>query len=165
MNELQVLECLEENINSLSSQCHKMVFRIEQHDFKDSSSDYTLLTTCKVMIKEYCKGNVSQALTCLKVRIEVPAIACATKKRNVRFTSQQFKDEPVFDNNCRSLVLRRMVEQSTDYRLNPALQRGCSQDIGKFCLNLLKNHLPDTEFEGKIVKCLKVKRKLQFVVR
>lgn len=65
---LKVLECLEENINSLSPPCHRMVFRIEQHDFKDSSSDYTLLTTCKIMIKEYCKGiDTSSALTCLKV--------------------------------------------------------------------------------------------------
>lgn len=57
-----------ENINFLTSQCHKMVFRIEQHDFKDSSSDYTLLTTCKLMIQEYCKGSdKSEALTCLKV--------------------------------------------------------------------------------------------------
>lgn len=50
-----------------------------------------------------------------------------------------------------------MVEQSVDYRLNPALQRGCSQDIGKFCLSLMKNHVPDVEFEGKILNCLKVR--------
>lgn len=132
----QVLECLVERKNSLSATCHKMVFKLEQHDFTDSSSDYTLLTTCKQMIKEYCKGvDMSQALVCLK----------------------KFKDEPVFDSNCKSLVLKRMVEQSADYRLNPALQKGCTQDIGKFCMSFLKNHLPDVEFEGKILKCLKVK--------
>jgi hypothetical protein len=53
-----------------------------------------------------------------------------------------------------------MVEQSADYRLNPVLQRGCSQDIGKFCLSLMKNHIPDIEFEGRILNCLKVS--LQF---
>lgn len=66
----------------------------------------------------------------------------------------------MFDNNCRSLVLKRMVEQSADYRLNPALQRGCSQDIGKFCLALMKDHVPDVEFEGKILNCLKVRSNL-----
>lgn len=76
---------------------------------------------------------------------------------NTNILFQRFKDEPMFDGNCRSLVLKRMVEQSVDYRLNPMLQRGCSQDIGKFCLDLIKNQVPDMEFEGKIVKCLKVR--------
>lgn len=69
---------------------------------------------------------------------------------------QKFKDERLFDNNCKSIILKRMIEQSVDYRLNPALQQGCSRDINKFCLNVLNRHLPNTEFNGKILQCLKV---------
>lgn len=65
----QILECLEDSINKLSPKCHRIVFNIEQHDLTDSSSDYTLLSTCKRMFKLYCDDqDTSQALSCLKVR-------------------------------------------------------------------------------------------------
>lgn len=53
----------------LETPCRNVVFRIEQQDFRDSSTDYTLLHSCKEMIKSYCKGDVTQALVCLKVVI------------------------------------------------------------------------------------------------
>lgn len=64
---LKILECLEENLSHLETQCQKVVFQIEQHDFRDSSTDYTLLNSCKEMIKAYCKGDITKALVCLKV--------------------------------------------------------------------------------------------------
>jgi golgi apparatus protein 1 len=50
-----------------------------------------------------------------------------------------------------------MVEQSEDYRFNPALQQSCQQDIRKFCINVVAKEPANEELEGKVVKCLKVK--------
>jgi hypothetical protein len=43
----------------------------------------------------------------------------------------------------------------SDYRLNPLLQKGCQQDIPKFCGDILKLEQNDAELEGKVIDCLK----------
>lgn len=64
------------------------------------------------MIRQFCHDiNRSQALDCLK----------------------RYKDEPTFDDKCKNIVIRRMIEQNTDYRFNTALQVACSSDINKHC--------------------------------
>ena len=64
------------------------------------------------MIRQFCHDiNRSQALDCLK----------------------RYKDEPTFDDKCKNVVVRRMIEQNTDYRFNTALQVACSSDINKHC--------------------------------
>lgn len=132
----QVLECLEANKKGLSDGCHRYIFNVERQDLTDSSTDYTLLTTCRLMIKQFChKADLSDALSCLKV----------------------FKDDSTFDPKCKLVVIRRMIEQSNDYRFNPALTRGCQPDISKFCADVIAKHPEDSELEGKVIKCLKVK--------
>uniref|UniRef100_A0A1B6KZZ0 Golgi apparatus protein 1 n=1 Tax=Graphocephala atropunctata TaxID=36148 RepID=A0A1B6KZZ0_9HEMI len=132
----QVLECLEEKKKNLSATCHQKVFYIELQDLTDSSTDYTLLSTCKPMIRLYCQQyDKSQALMCLK----------------------KYKDEVQFDNKCRLLVMRRMIEQTSDYRFNPLLAIGCRMDIDKFCNHIVDHQPRDQELQGKVIKCLKVK--------
>ena len=69
---------------------------------------------------------------------------------------QHHRDDPVFNEDCRKIVIHRMIEQNTDYRLNPDLKKACQPDIKKFCSNVVLHANPDEELEGKVVVCLKV---------
>lgn len=131
------MECLASKKNKLSELCHKQLFKVRQQDFQDSSSDFLLLNTCRSMMKQYCLEDIdkSKALECLK----------------------RWKDEPAFDEKCKNVVLKRMIEQNTDYRFNVALQSSCSRDIVSHCQEVLNNQPTDKELEGKVINCLKIK--------
>ena len=52
----------------LTDECHRAIFSVEKQELQDSSVDYTLLTTCRRMIRQFChEEDQSQALVCLKV--------------------------------------------------------------------------------------------------
>jgi Golgi apparatus protein 1 len=70
---------------------------------------------------------------------------------------QRYKDETTFDPKCKGIVVRRMIEQSHDYRFNPMLQKGCHVDISEFCSEVIAKEPQDKELEGKVIKCLKVR--------
>ncbi|XP_049951626.1 Golgi apparatus protein 1 [Schistocerca serialis cubense] len=132
----QTLECLQINKDKLSDGCHMVIFNVERQELQDSSVDYALITTCRHMINQFCHGeDPSQALICLK----------------------RYKDDPTFDSKCKSIVVRRMIEQSSDYRFNPLLQKSCRMDISKFCADIVASEKEEKELNGKVVKCLKVK--------
>lgn len=104
--------------------CHKQLFKVRKQEFQDSSSDVPLLSTCRVMIRQYCHDvSKSQTLDCLK----------------------RYKDELTFDDKCKNIVIRRMIEQNTDYRFNTALQSACGHDIDRHCKEVREN-LSDTLF-------------------
>lgn len=46
---------------------------------------------------------------------------------------------------------------SSDYRLNPVLRKACKADIPKFCQSVLNKATPDSELEGQVISCLKLK--------
>lgn len=50
-----------------------------------------------------------------------------------------------------------MIEQNTDYRLNPDLRKACQPDIKKFCKNVILKANPDKELDGEVINCLKVR--------
>nr|CAD7426932.1 unnamed protein product [Timema monikensis] len=132
----QVLECLQINKARLTPRCHRAIFNVEKQELLDSSGDYTLLTTCRLMIRQFChEEDEAHALECLK----------------------RYKDEKTFDSKCKVIVVRRMIEQNQDYRFNPLLQKGCHQDIPKFCSEVVATEPKDLELEGKVIKCLKIK--------
>ncbi|KAI5736967.1 hypothetical protein M8J76_008902 [Diaphorina citri] len=134
--EAQVLECLLEHKAAVSMKCHKALFHIEQQDLGDSSSDYALLNTCKPMIKFYCYDEEpAKTLTCLK----------------------RYKDSPSFEEKCKLLVIKRMIEQNEDYRFNPELMKACKPDMSKYCVTVMAHQPQDSELEGKVVACLKIK--------
>ncbi|XP_046394419.1 Golgi apparatus protein 1 [Ischnura elegans] len=132
----QVLECLQAAKQRLSATCHRAIFNVEREELTDNSVDYTLLTACSKSLKVFCPHtDLSRALECLK----------------------KFRNKPSFDRKCQSVVIRRMIEQSSDYRLNPVLQADCKTDINKFCSHVVASQPKDLELEGKVVKCLKEK--------
>ncbi|KAJ4442010.1 hypothetical protein ANN_11874 [Periplaneta americana] len=149
----QVLECLQHNKLSLGADCHRAVFNVEKQELQDSSVDYTLMTTCRHMIRQFChEEDPSQALVCLKIFNFLLYV-----KETSNLTTRRYKDETTFDPKCKVIVVRRMIEQSQDYRFNPMLQKGCHLDISKFCSDVVAKEPQDRELEGKVVKCLKIK--------
>ncbi|XP_012286119.1 Golgi apparatus protein 1 [Orussus abietinus] len=132
----QVLECLTSHKRMLTDTCHKQLFKRRKEEFQDNSSDFALLNTCRAMVRLFCHDvDHSQALECLK----------------------RYKDEPTFDDKCRDIVVKRMIEQNTDYRFNAALQNACSLDYNKHCKEVLINEPKDRELEGKVIECLRLK--------
>lgn len=131
----KLLDCLRLNHKILSPDCHKAVFKVEQ-ELAYNTVDYSLMLNCKSMINTFCHNEPEQRiLTCLKHN----------------------KDDPVFNEDCRKIVIHRMIEQSFDYRLNPDLRKSCQPDIRKFCGKVIDHANPDEELEGKVIACLKVK--------
>lgn len=113
-----MLECLASHKSKLSDACHKQLFKVRKQEFQDSSSDFPLLTICRVMIRQFCHDvSKSQTLDCLK----------------------RYKDELTFDDKCKNIVIRRMIEQNTDFRFNNALQGACSHDINMHCKEVVQS--------------------------
>ncbi|XP_015608654.1 Golgi apparatus protein 1 isoform X2 [Cephus cinctus] len=132
----QILECLASQKHKLSEQCHTQLFKVRKQEFQDSSSDFALLEACRSMISLFCNYmDGASALSCLKVA----------------------KNRPSFDEKCKSMVVRRMIEQNTDYRFNVALQSACVTDIDRHCKEVLMRESTVHELEGKVIKCLKIK--------
>lgn len=69
---------------------------------------------------------------------------------------QKFKHDSAFEKSCQSLVVQRMIEQSEDYRLDPALHHNCQADINLYCNQILAKLQPESEYNGKVLHCLKV---------
>ncbi|XP_011302233.1 Golgi apparatus protein 1 [Fopius arisanus] len=133
----QILECLASRKAKLSSICHKQLFKVRQQEFLDSSSDFLLWNTCRSMIGQFCQRepDKSKVLDCLK----------------------GVKDEDSFDEKCKDVVVRRMIEQNTDYRFNGALHAACAHDIVAQCDKVVHNEPADKELEGKVIRCLRIK--------
>lgn len=60
-----------------------------------------------------------------------------------------------FNKKCRLVVMHRIIEQNSNYRLNPSLQENCKMDIKKFCVNAIIESKPDKDMNGMVIKCLK----------
>ncbi|CAM1322896.1 GLG1 (predicted), partial [Pycnogonum litorale] len=131
--EAKVIECLKSHLHDLSDSCHKHIFKKEKEEMADNAIDYTLIKSCKSMIKQFCPNeDFSQVLTCLK----------------------HHQDEEDMNEVCRKEIIRRKIMQSKDYRLNPDLQHSCIKDIPKFCSKEMAM-ATDEELEGKVILCLK----------
>lgn len=80
------------------------------------------------------------------------------------FLSQDNKDQPNFNSNCRLVVVRRLVEQTTDARLDPQLLNSCRKDLGKFCSKYFdKLNTNATELNGVLTECLRVGASASFL--
>lgn len=69
---------------------------------------------------------------------------------------QRNRNDLAFDSKCKSVVIRRMIEQNTDYRLNPLLQKSCRYDISKFCADIVAKENKNEQLDDKVILCLKV---------
>ncbi|XP_060516634.1 Golgi apparatus protein 1 [Cylas formicarius] len=134
----QVLECLQTVNSKLTDKCEKEVFKVKKQEIYDNSVDYALKTMCADAIEQFCphqdKDNV---LECLKKN----------------------KNELGFNKKCRTIVIHRMIEQNSNYQLNPSLQQNCNMDIEKFCANILSSHVIGNA-DDVVIKCLKSHFKL-----
>lgn len=88
------------------------------------------------------------------------------------------------DPKCKQMITKRQITQNTgkhletggkhaaaevrrclhlpplplpDYRLNPVLRKACRVDIPKFCKSILNKASEDSELEGQVISCLKLK--------
>lgn len=52
---------------------------------------------------------------------------------------------------------RSFFPYAPDYRLNPVLRKACKADIPKFCQSVLNKATDDSELEGQVISCLKLK--------
>nr|XP_020653513.1 Golgi apparatus protein 1 [Pogona vitticeps] len=132
----QIIECLKENKKQLSTHCHQKVFKLQETEMMDPELDYTLMRVCKQMIKRFCpEADAKNMLQCLK----------------------QNKNSEVMDPKCKQMITKRQITQNTDYRLNPVLRKACKADIPKFCKSILSKAKDDSELEGEVISCLKLK--------
>ncbi|KAL7978740.1 hypothetical protein Chor_013229 [Crotalus horridus] len=132
----QIIECLKENKKQLSSRCHQKVFKLQETEMMDPELDYTLMRVCKQMIKRFCpEADAKNMLQCLK----------------------QNKNSEVMDPKCKQMITKRQITQNTDYRLNPVLRKACKADIPKFCQSILSKAKEESELEGQVISCLKLK--------
>ncbi|CAL8380231.1 unnamed protein product [Arctogadus glacialis] len=132
----QMIECLKENKKQLTSRCHQRVFRLQEVEMSDPELDYQLMRVCKQMIKRFCtEADARNVLQCLK----------------------QNKNSELMDPKCKQMITKRQITQNTDYRLNPVLRKACRADIPKFCQPVLNKASDDTELEGRVISCLKLK--------
>ncbi|KAI5635405.1 cysteine rich repeat domain-containing protein [Phthorimaea operculella] len=130
------LECLQTIPIKLSDSCRKALFVVKKQEFTDNGIDYHLITSCNDMIDLYCQHtDKSKILDCLKAH----------------------KQQPDFNENCKVVIVNRMIEQNTDYRFNNNLQFACKPDIKKFCAEVIANEPQDVELHGKVLQCLKGK--------
>lgn len=127
---------MQTNNAQLGIECRHALFAIKKSELSDSATDYTLITTCRDMLRQYCHDtDKSKALECLKVH----------------------KDEALFDAQCHLVVVSRMIEQNMDYRFNPLLQQACAKNIADYCTEIVADAKQNEELNGKVVKCLKTK--------
>lgn len=121
---------------TLGADCRHMIFTIKKSELTDSSTDYSLMTTCRDMIRQYCHDTEKdRMLECLKIH----------------------KDEMMFDASCHLIIVNRMIEQNMDYRFNPQLQEACSKNIAEHCTKVVATAKQNEELNGKVVNCLKAK--------
>lgn len=138
----QVLECLQMvPPGQLSPLCGKEVFKAQKMEVFDNSVDFALITNCAETIDQFCPHHDKETVFgCLKMN----------------------KDEKGFSKKCRQIVTHRLVEQSSNYLLNPSLQKNCQMDINKFCKRELAQPISkdNKKSEDMIIRCLKNQFKL-----
>uniref|UniRef100_A0A3Q0SY36 Golgi apparatus protein 1 n=1 Tax=Amphilophus citrinellus TaxID=61819 RepID=A0A3Q0SY36_AMPCI len=131
-----MIECLKEQKKQLSQRCHQRLFRLQEVEMSDPELDYQLMRVCKQMIKRFCtEADARNVLQCLK----------------------QNKNSELMDPKCKQMITKRQITQNTDYRLNPVLRKACRADIPKFCQSILSKASEDSELEGQVIACLKLK--------
>nr|XP_022918978.1 Golgi apparatus protein 1 isoform X1 [Onthophagus taurus] len=132
--QVKVLECLQSTQDKLSETCQVELFKIKREEIADNTVDYALVTNCEDSIDQFCpKTEREHVLDCLKKN----------------------RDEKGFNKKCRTIVIHRMIEQNSDYRLNPGLHENCQDDIKKYCSEIVARQSPDHELNGKVIGCLR----------
>ncbi|XP_054162657.1 Golgi apparatus protein 1-like [Oppia nitens] len=130
----RVVECLKSNMHRLTKACQRLLFERQRIEMDDNSVDYPLVTNCKAAIVKFCPNDdYKDILLCLR----------------------DHRHSIGMDDRCRTIVIKRLAQQNSDYRLNPQLKTACEKDVPKFCAKVLDEHPNDEQLEGKVIACLK----------
>ncbi|CAG01086.1 unnamed protein product [Tetraodon nigroviridis] len=178
----QVIECLKESKKQLSPRCHQRIFRLQEVEMADPELDYQLMRVCKPMIRVGCSAWTMVAAQILALadwavvlsaflqRVggkEHPSVSEAEQEQRadgpqVQADDHQEADHPEHryqrpEENTRAWGRSSERVPPADYRLNPVLRKACKADIPKFCQSILSSAASDTELEGQVISCLKLK--------
>ncbi|KAH0619456.1 hypothetical protein JD844_000099 [Phrynosoma platyrhinos] len=148
----------------VSVKCRKQL-RVEELEMtEDIRLEPDLYEACKTDIKNYCQnvpyGN-AQIIECLKENKKQLNTRCHQKVFKLQETEMM---DPELDYTLMR-VCKQMIKDSdfapflslADYRLNPVLRKACKADIPKFCQSILSKAKDDSELEGQVISCLKLK--------
>lgn len=117
------------NMMKLKKSCQRQLFHRQYIELVDNSVDYSLLSICKHAIEKYCaSSDLHDVIYCLR----------------------DHRKERGLGGNCRSLILKRLLQQNKDYRLNPRLKQGCNSEIKKYCSDIILKSKPDELLDGKV---------------
>ncbi|KAL0968110.1 hypothetical protein UPYG_G00262530 [Umbra pygmaea] len=156
----QVIECLRENKRQLSQRCHHRVFKLQEVEMMDPELDYQLIRVCKQMIGAvfpkllFIEGFI---ICCSRLPSLFQRFCSEADEKNMLQCLKQNKNSELMDPKCKQMITKRQITQNSDYRLNPVLKKSCKADISKFCQNILNKATEDSELEGQVISCLKLK--------
>ncbi|KAK1888292.1 Golgi apparatus protein 1, partial [Dissostichus eleginoides] len=142
----------------VSIKCRKQL-RVEEVEMsEDIRLEPELYDSCKPDITRLCQnvafGN-AQVIECLKENKRQLTQRCHQKIFKLQEVEMV---DPELDYQLMR-VCKHMIRccLSADYRLNPVLRKACKADIPKFCQPILNKATPDSELEGQVIGCLKLK--------
>ncbi|KAJ4935292.1 hypothetical protein JOQ06_016828 [Pogonophryne albipinna] len=157
----------------VSIKCRKQL-RVEEVEMsEDIRLEPELYDACKPDITRLCQnvafGN-AQVIECLKENKRQLTQRCHQKIFKLQEVEMV---DPELDYQlmrvCKHMIRRFCTESEgkntlqclkqnkNNYRLNPVLRKACKADIPKFCQPILNQATPDSELEGQVIGCLKLK--------
>uniref|UniRef100_A0A8C5D7J1 Golgi apparatus protein 1 n=1 Tax=Gadus morhua TaxID=8049 RepID=A0A8C5D7J1_GADMO len=164
--------------------CRKQL-RVEELEMsEDIRLEPELYDSCKNDISHLCSnvafGN-AQMIECLKENKKQLTSRCHQRVfrlqesemsdpeldyQLMRVCKQMIKvraeNSELMDPKCKQMITKRQITRTQvhrehNYRLNPVLRKACRADIPKFCQPVLNKASDDTELEGRVISCLKLK--------
>ncbi|OBS81393.1 hypothetical protein A6R68_20421 [Neotoma lepida] len=132
----------------VSLKCRKQL-RVEELEMtEDIRLEPDLYEACKSDIKSYCStvqyGNAQR-------------FCPEADSKTMLQCLKQNKNSELMDPKCKQMITKRQITQNTDFRLNPVLRKACKADIPKFCHGILSKAKDDSELEGQVISCLKLR--------
>lgn len=103
----EVVECLREGFEQLSSPCKALVFARQKIEAADNSFDAELHRSCKFDINKFCAKQESEKV-----------LDCLSNTKIIRLLQK----------GCQKIVKERLLERVEDDRLNPTLIESCQEE-------------------------------------
>ncbi|CEF59806.1 Cysteine-rich Golgi apparatus protein 1 repeat and Cysteine-rich Golgi apparatus protein 1 repeat,eukaryote-containing protein [Strongyloides ratti] len=133
-----LVECLREGYDDLGNDCKSMLFGREKIEAVDNTFDDELQNKCKSDINKFCNSENKERI-----------LPCLSNNKILRLLQPQ----------CQKVVRERLMEQSRDIRLNPALMEACQTDAQAYCpdhFKLINNpRYSQQELQLILVTCLR----------
>uniref|UniRef100_A0AAY4DBE8 Golgi apparatus protein 1 n=1 Tax=Denticeps clupeoides TaxID=299321 RepID=A0AAY4DBE8_9TELE len=163
-----LMECLVQNKHQkeMNDKCSVGVTHFQLVQMKDFRFSYKFKMACKDDVLKLCPN--------IKKKVDV-VICLSTTVRND--TLQDVKEQRV-SLKCRKQLRVEELEMvgitihnkspvpspwlgcvylGRSMKLNPVLRKACKADIPKFCQDILRKASDDSELEGQVISCLKLK--------